>query len=228
MPKRLPCNLKGIYCALNQITALPKKLPDGLLNLSCDNNQLSALPDKLPRSLTCLCCYRNKLKTLPSKLPPKLKNLNCLKNQLTILPDLPKSLINIRFEDNPLEANYPLIFTFNKNQAAELVAYVNGRNREMREALNTCNTSTLIIKPQVDDVQHNKKRIKLSFGDFEECIDIDIMDQNNHNCEMQDALNTCNTSALIIKCQLPQQDDNVQRDTKRVKLTFGDFDECEE
>jgi len=60
-----------------------------------------------------------------------LKELHCYNNKLTILPNLPTSLTCIDLHNNPLEANYPLIFTFKLKQASEFVAYVNIRNAEM-------------------------------------------------------------------------------------------------
>ena len=129
LPNNLPQNLQELLCHNNQLTTLPDNLPQCLIEFDCSNNQLTILPDKLPQSLKYIGCGGNKLTSLPDKLPQNLKTLYCSNNQLTILPNLPISLTSIDLKSNPLEANYPLIFTF--NIASEIVAYVNTRNAEM-------------------------------------------------------------------------------------------------
>jgi Leucine-rich repeat (LRR) protein len=112
---------------------LPETLPSTLEQLHCGTNKLTALPKALPDTLTDLYCYDNKLTALPEKLPPNLKSLLCDTNCLTILPDLPATLTAFDCTFNPgLTKNYPEL---NKcNAVRERIAYVNRRNREMREA----------------------------------------------------------------------------------------------
>ena len=129
LPDNLPQSLKELICGWNQLTILPDNLPQNLKILSCHNNQLTTLPDNLPQCLQHLNCSYNRLTTLPNNLPQNLENLYCSNNQLTILPNLPTSLICINLQNNPLETNYPRIFTF--NTPYEIVAYVNTRNAEM-------------------------------------------------------------------------------------------------
>jgi len=165
LPENLPQSLETISCYNNQLTSLPDNLPKSLETINCDNNQLTSLPENLPKNLKEIYCYCNQLTSLPEKLPPNLHLLKCgnnkistfpnnlpqhlqifccINNQLTILPDLPSSLFLICLYGNPLEINYPKIYTFEiylhysiftyyyyKNPQ-EVIAYVNECNSQRR------------------------------------------------------------------------------------------------
>jgi len=137
LPNNLPQCLENLSCFDNQLTSLPEKLPYSLKVLQCWSNQLTSLPKELPRGLKYIYCEHNKLISLPDKLPPNLKGLYCNLNRLTILPDLPLSLDTLRLYGNPLEINYPNIFTFklspyNYKNYQEVIAYVNECNSQRR------------------------------------------------------------------------------------------------
>ena len=144
LPENLPKSLETINCYNNQLTSLPENLPQCLKTIGCHNNQLTSLPEKLPPNLHLLKCGNNKISTFPNNLPQHLQIFCCINNQLTILPDLPSSLIDLCLCGNPLEINYPKIYTFEiyshypiftyyyyKNPH-EVIAYVNACNSQRR------------------------------------------------------------------------------------------------
>ena len=171
LPDKLPQNLYVLDCSYNQLTSLPDKLPQSLQKLYCYDNQLTSLPDNLPQSLQILGCYDNRLISLPDILPQSLEELYCSNNQLTILPDLPNSLIDIDLFDNPLQANYPDIFTFNDDQAGSIISYVNGRNREMRRAcMQTIDPTNRILEIYMQRMMHPDRLAALA-ADVEADVD---------------------------------------------------------
>jgi Leucine-rich repeat (LRR) protein len=94
---------------------------------------------------------------LPEKLPDSLRQLYCYNNQLTTLPDnLPNSLQYIDVRDNPLETNYPKIFTFQINQTAKIIAYVRECNalRRARERLAIINAGNVFLERYMQRMMH--------------------------------------------------------------------------
>jgi Leucine-rich repeat (LRR) protein len=98
--RKIPSNLKKLYCYKNKLTELID-LPRGLKLLNCFENQLTKL-EKLPLGLEKLYCSANELKTL-KELPQGLKVLKCSENQLTKLEKLPLGLKRLECYDNQLK-----------------------------------------------------------------------------------------------------------------------------
>lgn len=132
LPEQLPPKLTRLSCQYNKLTQLPEKLPETLIILECINNCLTSLPKQLPPGLKTLECNSNALTSLPNQLPPGLEVLDCRDNKLTVLPDLPISLTTFYCGCNQLDKNYPNLGHM-AYSSADRVAYVNKRNREMRE-----------------------------------------------------------------------------------------------
>lgn len=156
LPDDLPNTLRKIWCCFNRITQLPAKLPDNLLELDCAYNNLTCLPDDLPVGLKILECYDNQLTFLPDNLPAGLEELICNNNKLSILPDLPNTLMYVGLENNPLEANYPLIFTFNPWEASDIIEYVNTCNamRRARERIQAINRDNVLLELYMKRMMH--------------------------------------------------------------------------
>lgn len=108
---------------------------------------------------------------MPDNFPPDLQVLYCFNNQLTILPDLPSILKYINLENNPLEDNYPLLFTFRPEKAQEIVAYVNARNREIRRLrIRAINQNNILLERYMQRMMHPSRLAALT---KDETIDVD-------------------------------------------------------
>jgi hypothetical protein len=96
----LPSSVRSLTASNNQLTALPA-LPEALEDLSCGTNAITELP-VLPEKLQVLVCNSNQLVELP-KLPKNLELVYCHTNGITTIPKLPKTLVDVNFDENPLE-----------------------------------------------------------------------------------------------------------------------------
>jgi len=77
--------------------------PDSLKNLYYKRKSRIEIINELPDSLEVLVCQRRGLQQLPYVLPKNLKGLFVFDNKLTILPDLPKGLISLGCNKNPIK-----------------------------------------------------------------------------------------------------------------------------
>jgi len=154
LPDNLPQSLQTLGCYCNKLTSLPEILPQSLQKLDCYINQLTKLSDILPQSLQRLDCTNNQLTSLPDNLPQNLQRLYCSNNQLTILPDLPILIQYINIKNNPLEQNYPGIFTY--QSAKEIINYVNKCNgiRRTKQWLSIVNANNVFLERYMQRAMH--------------------------------------------------------------------------
>ena len=145
----LSLNLIILNCANNNLICISNIiLPDSLTDFDCSNNKISELP-LLPPNLLYLNCDNNDIEILPSVLPKMLKMLSCKNNNISVLPSLPLGLCSwSNFDGNPLEKNYPKIYTFInsdnclwKLKLVRLINYVHQCNvsRRVAECINPDN-----------------------------------------------------------------------------------------
>jgi len=133
----LPQTLQILICNDNNLTQLPETLPSNLKKLYCNGNNLNKLPETLPDSLEILCCSNNNISQLPKELPKNLRKLYICNNNIQILPDLPETLCEFEYNNNSFtdvsKPNCPYPDIRKYNILSEKIAYINRRNREMRD-----------------------------------------------------------------------------------------------
>jgi hypothetical protein len=134
-------------------------------------NKLTSLCE-LPQGVMQIHCGSNLLTSLPENLPPELSVLLCANNKLKLLPDLPNTLYWVDFTENPLEQNYPAIFTFDRSKSREIVAYVNMRNIMMRasERMHKIDPTNQILEHYMRRAMHPSRLTSLV---NDESIDVD-------------------------------------------------------